>query len=167
MYQIGERVVYGQTGVCEIEDIGPLDIHGAKKEKVYYTLHPVYQNGRIFAPIDTVVYMRPVITKEEVLNIINRIPDIEKDVYENRNPRLLNEHYKLYLKSGDFIDLIRLVRAIYAKGELAAEKGHKLSQVDENYMKRAEELLHNELACALGIHPEEVKDFITNRLENA
>ncbi len=165
MYKIGERVIYGSVGVCEIEAIGPLDMDGAKKEKDYYTLIPVYQNGRIFAPVDTKVYMRPVLTKEKALDIINNIPNVESEVYENHNPRMLNEHYQVYLKSGDCIDLIRLVRAIFAKKELIAEKGHKLSQVDENYMKRAEELLHNELACALGIKPDEVKEFITKRLD--
>lgn len=165
MYHVGERIVYGSVGVCEIEAIGPLDIHGAKKEKDYYTLLPVYQSGRIFAPVDTTVYIRPVLTKEEALDIINKIPNVEREVYENRNPRMLNEHYQIYLKSGDCIDLVRLVRAIYAKGEQEAERGHKLSQVDENYMKRAEELLHNELACALGIEPNEVKEFITKKLE--
>ncbi len=165
MYKVGDRVVYGSAGVCEIEAVGPLDIHGAKKEKDYYTLLPLYQSGRIFAPVDTTVYIRPVLTKEEALEIISRIPGIEREVYENRNPRMLNEHYQVYLKSGDCIDLIRLVRAIFAKREQAAGKGHKLSQVDENYMKRAEELLHNELACALDIRPDEVKDFIIKELE--
>lgn len=165
MYQVGERIIYGSVGVCEIGAIGPLNIQGAKKEKDYYTLLPVYQSGKIFAPVDTAVFTRPVLTKEEALALIGRIPEIESDVYENRNPRLLNEHYQMYFKSGACIDLIRLVRAVYAKGEQAAERGRRLSQVDENCMKRAEELLHNELANALGIKPDEVREFITQKLE--
>lgn len=165
MYQVGERIIYGSTGVCEIEAIGPLDMSGAKKEKDYYTLAPIYQKGRIFAPTDTAVFTRPVLTKEEALELIDQIPDIEQDVYENRNPRLLNEHYQIYLKSGDCMDLVRVVRAIYAKGKQVEKHGRRLSQVDENCMKRAEELLHNELASALGIRPDEVRDFITKRLE--
>lgn len=165
MYRIGERIIYGPVGVCEIEAIGPLDIQGAKKEKEYYTLQPLYQNGKIFAPVDTTVYTRPVLTKDEVLALIDRIPEIEGEIYENRNPRLLNEHYQIYLKSGECVDLLRLVREIYAKGERVAEAGRRLSQVDENCMKRGEELLHNEFACALGIQPCNVRAFITQRLE--
>lgn len=165
MYQVGERIIYGAVGVCEIEAIGPLDIHGAKKEKMYYTLLPLYRGGKIFAPVDTAVFTRPVLTRGEALALISRIPDIERDVYDNRNPRLLNEHYQGYFKTGKCTDLVRLVRAIYTKGEQAAEKGRRLSQVDENCMKRAEELLHNELACALEIRPDEVKDFIIKTLE--
>lgn len=165
MYQIGERVIYGSVGVCEIKEIGPLEIQGAKKGVDYYTLSPVYQDGRIFVPVDTTVYIRPVLTKEEALSLISQIPGIEEDVFENNNPRLLDEHYKIYFKSGDCIDLVRLIRAVYFKGQRAAKKGRRLGQVDERSMKRAEEMLHNELACALEIRPDEVKDFITKMLE--
>ena len=165
MYQIGDRIIYGSVGVCEVQAIGPLDMQGAKKGVDYYTLSPVYQDGRIFVPVDTGVYIRPVLTREEALALIRQIPTIEEAVYENNNPRLLTEHYQVYLKSGECIDLVRLVRAIYAKGRRAAAKGRHLGQVDERSMKRGEEMLHNELACALGIEPGEVKDFITGMLE--
>ncbi len=165
MYQVGERIIYGSTGVCEVEAVGPLDMQGVDKKREYYTLTPLYQKGRIFAPVDTAVFMRPVLTKEEALELISRIPDVEGNVYENKNPRLLNEHYQVYFKSGECMDLVRLVRAIHAKGRLVAKNGRRLSQVDENCMKHGEELLHNELACALGIRPDEVRGFITRTLE--
>lgn len=165
MYQIGERIIYGSVGVCEVEAIGPLKINGAKEGINYYTLSPVYQKGKIFAPVNTAVNIRPVMTKGEALDLIRKIPTIEETVIENHNPRLLNEHYKTYLKSGNCMDLVRLVRAIYTKGKNAAEKGRRLGQVDKISMEKAEEMLHNELACALGIEPCEVKEFITRTLE--
>lgn len=165
MYQVGEKIVYGSVGVCEIEAVGSLNMQGVNKERDYYTMFPVYQSGRIFAPVDTAVFHRPIMTREEALALIGRIPDIRQDVYENRNPRLLNEHYQSYFKSGACEDLVRLIRSIYAKGKQAEGNGRRLSQVDETCMRRAEELLHNELACALGIRPEEVREFITRQIE--
>lgn len=165
MYQVGEKIIYGSVGVCEILAIGPLEMQGARRDVDYYTLSPAYQDGKIFVPVDTGVYIRPVLTREEALALIRQIPTIEEDVYENNNPRMLTEHYQIYLKSGDCFDLVRLVRAIYAKGRKAAERGRRLGQVDERSMKRAEDMLHNELACALGIQPGEVKGFITGMLE--
>ena len=41
----------------------------------------------------------------------------------------------------------------------------KPSQLDERYMKRAEDLLHGELAYALGISKESVPDYITRVIE--
>lgn len=165
MYRIGEQIVYGTTGVCRVEAIGPLDMQGVRKDVDYYTLSPVYQGGRIFAPVDTSVYTRPVMTREEALALIDQIPEIDGEVCENNNPRLLNEHYQGYLNSGNCVDLVRVVRAVYIKKKRAAARGRRLSQVDERCMKRAEEMLHNELASALGIAPGEVKNYITAILE--
>lgn len=165
MYKIGDRIIYGAMGVCDIKAIGPLDIKGADRSVDYYTLSPVYQEGKIFAPVNTDTYIRPILTKQEALELIGKIPEIEEGVFEDNNPRLLNEHYKIYLKSGDCVDLLRLIREIYCKGRRAKENGRRLGQVDEQNMKRAQELLHNELACALEIKPNEVSDFITKTLE--
>lgn len=167
MYEIGDLIVYGSEGVCRVEAIGPLDMRGAQKEVDYYTLSPLYREGRIFTPVDTDVYTRPVMTREAADDLIARIPDFPEEIYENSNPRLLNEHYQSFLKSYDCEDLVRLIRAIYAKGRSAADKGRHLGQVDERSMKRAEEMLHGELAAALGIPMEDVRGHITRSAERA
>lgn len=165
LYQVGELIIYGPEGVCRVEAIGPLNMRGAKKGLEYYTLSPVYREGKIFTPVDTTVYTRPVMPREEAEDLIARIPEIPEEVYENSNPRLLNEHYQAYLKSYDCMDLLRLIRAIYAKGRTAEEKGRHLGQVDERTIKRAMEMLHGELAVALDIPVNDVKDHITRRVE--
>lgn len=165
MYQIGEQIVYGGEGVCQVVAIGPLDMRGAQKGTEYYTLSPLYRDGKIFVPVDTTVYTRPVMTREEAEALIDRIPEIPEEIFENSNPRVLNEHYQAYLKSYDCEDLVRLIRAVYAKGRSAAERGRHLGQVDERSMKRAEEMLHGELAAAFRIPVGEVKDYIASRIE--
>ncbi|MEA4932916.1 MAG: CarD family transcriptional regulator [Lawsonibacter sp.] len=165
MYQIGALIVYGAEGVCRVEKIGPLGIKGTQQGVDYYTLTPLYRDGKIFTPVDTTVYTRPVMTKEEANALIAQIPDIPTEIYENSNPRLLNEHYQSYLKSYDCVDLIRLIQAICAKERSAADKGRHLGQVDERSMKRAEEMLHGELAAALEIPVEDVKDYICRAVE--
>ena len=165
MYKTGDYIIYGADGVCLVESVGTLAIKGAKSGAQYYTLLPVYRDGSIYAPVDTAVYTRPVMTKNEALDLIGRIPTIEGKIVENKNPRMLNEQYKVYLKSGSCVDLVKLIRMIYAKGRSAAKSGKRLGQTDERSMKRAEELLHNELAFALGIEPAEVKGFIAQTLK--
>ena len=165
MYQIGEQIVYGGEGVCRVADIGPLDMRGAQKGTQYYTLIPLYRDGKIFVPVDSGVYTRPVMSREEAEALIDRIPSIPTEIFESSNPRVLNEQYQTYLKSYDCENLVRLIRAVYAKGRSAEERGRHLGQVDERSMKRAEEMLHGELAAALGIPVDEVKDYITRRIE--
>ncbi len=165
MYEVGDRIIYGAAGVCEIEAVGPIDLPGAKKDVDYYTLSPVYEKGQIFAPVDTSVFTRPVLTRDEALSLIRGIPDIEENIFDDSNPRELDERYRGCMKSGNCTDLLRLIRAVYAKRRRAAGRGRRLGQVDERNIKKAEELLHNELACALGIRPDEVRDFIAGMLE--
>ena len=38
MFEIGEYVVCGAKGVCQIRDITHIDMSGADKEKLYYVL---------------------------------------------------------------------------------------------------------------------------------
>ena len=167
MYQIGQLIVYGGEGVCRVEAIGPLDIKGAQRGVDYYTLLPLYRSGTIFAPVDTTVFTRPVMTRKEAEELVDSIPDIPAEIYENSNPRLLNEHYQVYLKSYCYTDLVRLIRAIYAKRRNVEHKGRHLGQVDERSIKRAEEMLHGELAAALEIPVDEVRDYILQRLDGA
>ena len=54
-----------------------------------------------------------------------------------------------------------------AKRRQMIERGKKLGLVDERYMKRAEEMLHGELAVALEMPREQVPKFISDTLGDA
>ena len=68
MFEIGEYVVCGVKGVCQIRDITHIDMSGADKEKLYYVLAPVGdKNGTIYVPTDSEkIIMRRTISKELV-----------------------------------------------------------------------------------------------------
>ena len=46
MYQVGEKIIYGSVGVCEILAIGPLEMQGVRRDVDYYTLSPAYQEAK-------------------------------------------------------------------------------------------------------------------------
>lgn len=161
MYQVGEMIIYGGEGVCRVEAVGKLRMAGVNKEKDYYTLSPLYRDGKIYTPVDTQVFMRPVISREEAEALIRSIPDIQAAACSERNLRLLNEHYQSLIRSRDCTDMVQVIKAAYEKRQERKSQGGKPSQVDERYMKRAEELLHGELAVALGIDRSEVGDYIS------
>lgn len=149
MYEIGQLIVYGNEGVCRVEEIGTPKISGVDKHRDYYTLAPIYREGKVFTPVDSKVFMRPVITREEALALIDRIPQMTAEVYENSNLRFLNEHYQQCIQNYTCADLLQLIKDVRAKRRQMTERGKKLGLVDERYMKRAEEMLHGELAVAL------------------
>ena len=64
MYNVGQYIIYGNDGVCKVEAIGPLDVHGVKKGVDYYTLIPLYQTGKIYAPVDTAKFNRPIMSRK-------------------------------------------------------------------------------------------------------
>lgn len=164
MYQIGDLIVYGGEGVCRVEEIGVPKIAGVNKQRQYYTLSPLYREGKIFTPVDAKVFMRPVITREAALALIRGIPAMETVIYENSNLRFLNEYYQQRLQNYSCEGLLQLIRNTYAKRVALSERGKKMGLVDERYMKRAEEMLHGELAVALGIERSAVPEYIAGVL---
>ena len=67
MFEIGEYVVYGSKGVCQVHDITHVDMPGADKDRLYYILHPLQGNGaKVYLATDSQkAVIRKVMTKEE------------------------------------------------------------------------------------------------------
>ncbi|GAA0863774.1 CarD family transcriptional regulator [Paraclostridium tenue] len=165
MYKIGEYIIYGNDGVCKVEDVGVLNISGINKKRVYYTLKPLYENGKIFTPIDTSVFMRSLITYEEVQQLIESIPYIKEKKCNEKNSRLLQIYYKNLLQTHECSDLLTLIEGVYEKKDNAIKKGKKLGQIDNRFMKVAEDLIKDEFSVVLGIPREEVKNYIKEKIK--
>ena len=81
MYEVGDLIVYGRTGICEVTEITTLKMDGVPKDKLYYILRPVREKrGKVFTPVDNEkIVMRRVISKEEAEELIREIPQIEAE----------------------------------------------------------------------------------------
>lgn len=166
-YEIGDLIIYGSYGVCKVEEIGTPDISGLDENRMYYTLSPFYQNGKIFTPVDTNVFMRPIITYDKAQQLIDLIPYIRTESNIGNNSKLVEEQYQESMQSHDCRDLIKVIKTVYDKKAIVLGQGKKLGQIDERYMKRAEDLLFGELAVALGIEREDVKSYVEERIDKA
>ena len=164
MYKVGEFVIYGNEGVCEIEDISELTISELSKKNNYYTLKPVQDNGKMFVPIDTNVFMRPIITYEEIQTVIKQIPLIERVDCSTMNYRVLQDYYKTLIRSHDCIDLLKLIINIDDKRTSLMQNRKKLNQIDEKFMKMATNLLEDEFSIVLGVPREKVEDYIKSKI---
>ncbi len=161
MFQKGAFIVYGSTGVCQVEEVGhPENFVGADPARTYYTLKPVYDVGSIYTPVDTTVYMRAVIDKAEAEALVAKIPTLEPDSFDSRNMKLLSDHYLQAIQSHDCEQLLRLIKTVSAKAKLAAANGKRPGQTDQRYMKRAEDLLYGELAVSLGMPIAQIPGYI-------
>ena len=165
MFQPGELVVYGTTGVCRVEAVTRLNAAGPDRDKQYYQLNPLHQDGVIYTPVDNPkVAIRPIITQEEAEALIDLIPSMEAEIYHAPTLQALAQHYQSTVRSHDCRDLIGLMLSIYAKQKEAEAHKRRLGLVDERYRKQAERLLHGELSVVLGIPFEEVPTYIARRI---
>ena len=160
MFQVNDLIVYGQIGVCKVIDISVPDFC-KDSNRLYYTLEPVSRRGTVFCPVDTNVYMRPVLQKEEAEALIRMIPGIAAASYTASNMQELNHRYSELMRSHNYEDLLSLLISIYTK---KTQNNQKIGTVDETYLKRAESLLYSELSIALNMQESDVPRYIAETL---
>lgn len=166
MFQTGDLIIYGSTGVCEVTGVQPSDFPG--ENRLYYTLSPRYSSGTIYTPVDSPVFMRHVITREQAESLIGQFPNV-KETASPTSPashRQLAELYEASLKTYDCTELLRVIKTAYLKTRRSIQSGRKPGQTDRHCLKRAETQLFGELAAVLDIRPDEVRGYIENSVKS-
>ena len=149
-FDIGEYVSYGINGMCNIEDIRPMQLSQSVEKMMYYILRPESNpKSTIFVPVNNqklVSKMREPMTKDEINAMLVRMKDRtlewEKDV------RFRTESFHEILNNGVNQDLILMIRCLH-----------------RNTLKTAERLVEEEFAHVLHIKCEEVSDYIRDVLD--
>lgn len=78
MYSKGDVVLYGTNGICDISDVTTVDIKGIDKDRLYYVLKTRNNSGTIYVAVDgDTSKMRKLISKDEAMELISGIADIE------------------------------------------------------------------------------------------
>ena len=165
MFEKGDYIVYGTTGVCQVEDITTMDPLQTGNERLFYVLIPASQkSGKIFTPADnTKNYMRKVLNSKEAEQLIDEIPEIEELWIANEKQR--EELYKTCMKSGDCHQWIRIIKTLYLRKLQRNAQGKRITAVDEKYLQMAEDCLYSELEAALGLPKAQMADYIGTRIE--
>ena len=164
MYKIGEKIIYGQIGVCAVADICEKTFVKNQKRE-YYVLKPLHlENNLIYAPVqDGKVFMRRLISKEQAENLIESIPQIVDNL--SVTEEITKEDYIEKINNHTLEDLVELTAIIYSKKLSVSKLKKRLNAIDEKYMKIGENLLFGELAAVLDIPLDKVQWHIENRLE--
>lgn len=165
MFRKGEYVIYGNNGICCIERLVCRAIRRWETAGKNITrLRPVFSSGKIYAPLDTKVFMRPILTKAEAEKLILQIPEIRAEEVIGQDVRALGERYKGCLDTHRCEDLVRLIKTVYRKEKRLEENGKKLAKTEREYSKLAKELLHREFSMALEVPYDEVENYITEKV---
>lgn len=156
MYKIGDLVVY-KRDVCRIIEYKEKYF----KDKDYYSLNPIYDNSlKIDVPIDSTL-LRDVMSKEKAEDIINSIPSI--DIIDV-NDKMMENEYKRLITEGGYEGLVSVIKTTYLRNNDRLNSKRKISEKDENYFNTAEKILYGELAVALDMNIEDIKDYIIKRV---
>lgn len=160
MFDIGDYIVYGNNGICKVDDITHPDIAGPNSNALYYVLIPEKnRDSRLFCPTEnTRVVMRKIITAEEAKKLMDDVPVIEPMIVENERQR--DETYKQAVKSCDLTKDVQMIKALLLRKQEREASGKKVTATDERYMKLVEDGLYSELAIATGLEREEIKSQI-------
>ena len=150
MFSKGEYVVYGNHGVCYVEDITYLNMPGSDTERLYYVLRPTNAKGStVYSPTDNVrVPLRTVMTTEEAQEVLEEMPQIHEA--EVANERFREETYKEIMKSCDFRQIAGLTKLLVKRRKQRLKQGRKFTSLDERYLKASDDFLSSELSQALG-----------------
>lgn len=160
MFDVGDYIVYGQNGICQVVDITHPDISGADNSRLYYVLVPEKtRESRLFCPADNgKIVLRKVVTADEARSILDDAKELEP--MSIANDRLRDDNYRQVLKNGDLRLWVQFIKALMLRKREREDSGKKITATDERYLKIAEEGLCSELAIATGENKDEIKKYI-------
>ena len=155
MFKIGEYLVY-KKDVCKVKEIKEKD------GKEYYQLTPIDDESlKIEVPIDN-EGLKPIISKNDIENLIDMIPSIE---IIDCSDRMIELEYRNLISTGEKKDLIKVIKTAYLRNKARLDNKKKLSEKDINYQEKAEKLLYNEFSVVLNLTFDQIKEYVIKQVE--
>lgn len=156
MYKIGDYIMYFKD-VCKIIDIKENYINNID----YYLLEKVNDNSlKLSIPIESKA-IRSLLTKDEVLKIIDNILNIDIITY---NEKTIENEYKKLLTTGKHEDLIKIIKTTYLRNKERIDNKKKISDKDKNYFELAEKYLYTEFSVVLNMSFDDTKKYIIKKV---
>ena len=135
-----------------------------EKEDGHYRLVPVNDTSiKYKVPVDS-NFLKKVITKEEIDRLLLEIPEINTI---NLGEKQIEQEYKELMKSGTHEDLVKIIKTSYLRNQIRILNNKRISEIDDEYFRRAEKYLYEEIGIVLNLSFENTKEYIINKLKKA
>lgn len=155
MLSRGDAVVYKCRGMYKVEDIGTLDFSFADRKKKYYTLQSMQDSrDRAYVPTDDESNIRRPVSREEAMDLISRMPDIE--VLRVKNEKFREQEYKNCIADFRPENWIKVLKTLYKR----TQSRGSVTSMDKKYQMLLEHALYSEFSFALGIPANRMTQFI-------
>ena len=167
MFSIGDYMVYGINGVCRVQDIcaSPFD---KKDTRTFYLLKPLSagEGSVIYTPVDNVqVLMRPLMTKEQAAELIERMPGLEP--LEVPMEKMRRDLYRQAMQTCDPEQYVRLIKTVSRRRIDMMQQHKRLSETDADFERNAKLSLYHELSVVLNVQYAEIEAYLIDRPETA
>ncbi len=163
MFSIGDIILYGNEGICEIADIVDKSFGDIKGD--YYVLRPISNykltlyvsvaNGNLESKV------RDIFTKEQIANVIQEVVQSDIEWIESESQR--KAKFKEMIFSGDRYACLSVIKALYKHREMKKAVNKKLHTADEYILKDAEKILYDEFAYVLNLPVDQVEQLIMSK----
>ena len=173
MFAVGDKVVHSDYGICRVVRMGPRRFPG-QETRDYYEITPLADDGygtTFFTAVDHGGKLREPLSREQILEMIDAMPDIDPVKIEscgNRTQDMENikTEYTRLMRSGNPKDLVVLLRTIYRKSRKLSEQHKRIPEFEAYARENSERLLYGEISGVMGIPVNRVEQFISDRIGN-
>lgn len=164
MFKVDDYIFYGSGGICRVDAVCEEPFDGAPKGVCYYVLHTVSEPKQvIWNPVaNDKVLMRPVLTREEAMTLLDRLADLSP--LEGEGAKALREQYITAIKSGLPDAWGRVLITVCLRERAAAAKLTRVTEAEHGFFDNARRLLGAEIALAEGCPLSEAEQMISARL---
>lgn len=168
MFEIGEYVMYGTSGVYTVTGIrnSPIDKNDTRE---FYELKPLRNadGSKAFVPVGSdTVFLRPVMSREVAEQFVGeQLADAE--VMEIVNERERKNIYRAAIGDHTPMSCARVIRTVAERRRQLKGTSRRLPDTDAEFEREAKNNLFGELSVALGIPFEEVEAYIQERCGEA
>ena len=159
-----EFVSYGSSGVCQIVSCEQRSFDG-EHEETYFKLRPVDgSHSTYYVPTDKAEErLRPLLTKEEIYALIDEMQGVKEQEWCS-DSRERKGKFHAILHSDDYREILQMMRSLHHQQERKRKTGRKIGASDEAVMHAAETRMYQEFGMVLHIQPDQVHNFILQRL---
>ena len=78
----------------------------------------------------------------------------------------IEQSYKELMNSGTHEDLVKIIKTTYLRNQLRILNNKKISEKDDEYFKRAEKYLYEEISVVLNMTFEQTKDYVIKKISH-
>lgn len=164
MLNIGECVIYGSHGLCQVREILVPTFLERGKEKQYYMMISAVDAGSVlYVPVEGAEdKVREVISAdyaEDLIDDIEEVEEIELPEGKKAEPAILE-----IIKRNVVDEMMGLVMSLRRIKATREAEGKRFATLNEKYLNMAEKLLYTELAYSLETEKDNIKRRVLEML---